>query len=95
MVFGSGARPGYAVGMRKDVIDAEFEVISGPSPVRWDQRRSVRPKRKVPVHEWIIAGLFGGLALFVALIGASGGDIDTRDGVQEWKDRQPVAAAIR
>lgn len=80
--------------MRKDFTDAEFEVISGPSPVRWDQRRSMRPKRKVPIHEWVIAGLFGGLALFVALVGFSGGDIDTRDDVRAWKDRQPVAASI-
>lgn len=79
----------------RDFIDADFKVISGPSPVRWDPRHSARARRKIPVHEWVIAGLFGGMALFVALIGMSGGDIDTRDDVQAWKDRQPVAVAYR
>ncbi len=76
--------------MKRDFTDAEFEVVSGPTPVRWQKVR----KRQTPIHEWLFAGFFGLLALFVALIGFLGGDIDTKDEVQAWKDRQPVAATI-
>jgi hypothetical protein len=88
--FGSGAKPGYAVGMRKDVVDADFEVISGPSPVAWAPPR----RRKAPVHEWIVAGFFALLALYVAVLGLAGVDLDTRDAVKASQARQPAAAAI-
>ena len=90
MVFGSGEKPGYAVGMRKDVVDADFEVISGPSPVRW----SAPLRRREPWFKLAYAALIGGLALFVLALGLSGVDLDTRDAVKASQASQPVAAAI-
>lgn len=91
MGFGSDARSGYGVGMRKDVIDAEFEVIAGPSPVRWDRRTQ---RRQTPFHEWLVAGFFGLLALYVLVLGLAGVDLDTRDAVAADQAREPVAAQL-
>lgn len=79
---------------KDDVTDAEFEVITGPSPVEWQPQRKAQ-KPKTPLHEWLIAGFFGLLALYVAVLGLAGADLDTRDDVEAWKARQPVAATIR
>lgn len=77
--------------MRK-VTDAEFEVISGPTPVRWqpEPKKSGLPWFKIAYMTLICA--VAGWTLFLGLIGA---DIDTRDAVAADQSRQPVAAALR
>lgn len=78
-----------AVKRPPNVIDAQFEVISGPTPVRW------QPKRRKPTGGLsVIRLLYGGLICLIAgytlLLGLAGADLDTRDSVQAWRDRQPA-----
>lgn len=80
--------------MRKDVIDAEFEVISGPSPVKWQPERKTPEKRRDPWFKIAYAVLLSLVAGYVLLLGLAGADLDTTDSVDEWKARQPVAATL-
>lgn len=89
--------------MRKTppVIDAEFEVVSGPSPVRWgpkprrDWNRILwGPKDGLQALRLIYGGVIVFFALLTALMGLSGGDIDTRDDLAADAARQPAAVTI-
>lgn len=77
--------------MRKHIIDAEFEVISGPTPVRW------QPARREPVNwpRYILPMVIGAVALFTVALGLSGADLDTRDAVAADAARQPSEVVIR
>lgn len=77
----------------KKVVDAEFEVITGPSPVQWQPELS-RRRSGVLWYQWAFGGLIALLAAYVLLLGLAGADLDTRDSVEAWKDRQPVPAQI-
>jgi hypothetical protein len=73
------------------VIDAEFEVVRGPTP-------ALRPepeKARTPWFKVAYTALIVGLALYVLLLGLAGADLDTRDAVAADEARQPVAAALR
>lgn len=73
--------------------DAEFEVVRGPSPVRWSPGR-----RRASGLTWVRVA-YGALILLVAgytlLLGLAGADLDTRDAVAAEAARQPVAADLR
>lgn len=79
---------------RPPVTDAEFEVISGPLPVR-SEPRPPQARQGDPWYKWVYAGLIGLLALYVLLLGLGGADLDTTDAVKADEARQPVAVDIR
>jgi hypothetical protein len=76
--------------MRK-VIDAEFEVVSGPTPVRWQARPS---KPRMPIYKKVYVALILIVAGYTLLLGLAGADLDTTDAVKADQSRQPVAAAL-
>jgi hypothetical protein len=65
--------------------DAEYEVISGPVPVRWSRRRR-KPGDPMAPFRWLFFGLLGFAVLMTVIAGLAGGDIDTTD------DRAPAVA---
>jgi hypothetical protein len=77
--------------MRK-VIDAKFEVVSGPMPVRWQPRPE---KARTPWFKIAYAALIALVAGYTLLLGLAGADLDTRDAVAADEARQPVAAELR
>lgn len=80
--------------MTKKVIDADFEVISGPSPVRWEREPApLRPR--VLWYQWVYMGLICLVAGYTLLLGLAGADLDTRDAVAADVAREPVAATFR
>lgn len=79
---------------RRDFTDANFEVISGPTPVRWQKPRS-RPVRGLGALSWVWWGLIVAVALFTAAMGLGGADLDTRDAVATDAAQQAVAVSVR
>jgi hypothetical protein len=75
----------------KKVIDAEFEVIRGPSPVHWQAQPR---KAGVLWYQWVYGGLIVLVAGYTLLLGLAGADLDTRDAVAADAARAPVAAAL-
>ena len=78
----------------KEVTDAEYEVISGPSPVRWEAPRR-KPVNGLNVVRLFYGGLIVVIALFTLLMGLAGADLDTTDSVAADQARQPVAPEFR
>jgi hypothetical protein len=85
------ALAGYAQAM-KEVIDAEFEVIRGPSVVQWQE---VPAKPKMPLYKKLYVGLILIVAGYTLMLGLAGADLDTRDAVAADVAREPVAASLR
>jgi hypothetical protein len=85
----------YVSAMRKGFTDVPFEVVSGPSVVRW-QGASRRPRISGPqAFRLAYMALLVGLAVLTAAVGLSGGDIDTRQPVHPAAKLQPGDVPVR